>query len=1354
VEILKKPFLILVILLLVSMVSMVMISQVYAQTTRIFVDPSSINLSQSPQSTTIRPMADSAYGSGFKEWTNNTVVLEPDSDSGIHYSDWTGRSLTLNPNGEGTYSQWPAWVHLQPRPDVDGNYSDWAGNVRDWDDWPNPDSPLDTVVSAPDATYNNFNETSALNHPPTEFKSRTIQKVRVNIVAKYSATSNEQLQIMLATVLNANASGREVDTNWNGWTRTGSSPWLDKEDYNANYIYTSATTDKIGNFTFADIPAGLTWSSPPHTTRGTGVEVRLRTWQSPLGNDAIRIYLYNGTQWKTLGTLLTPAAVPDPSYVSYGDRTDIDISDFLDTTDKINAAKMAIEKVTVGEPDTIYVDYACIFLSGVRKPASYGPSIGLSTSYTTKYWDWSTNPVYNIPWNWTAIDALQAGVKAIKVGDWTGAMWVTQLYVGILTSPGLYTDWDEYPNPTGPNGGDADYFVATADGLRQTSTLPNYAASPPFSTISKVRVTITARVNVTTDEKVQPLLVPGPTTTAEANVNGFTTTTGWTGWSRTAPWLNSADWSSTDGNYITSNVENDRIGNFTFQDIPPGITWTTVTLYIRTWSNGNEKLRIYLYNGASWTSYPEITPDNMDAPGNEKTIVVTDFLNTAAKINATKMAIEYVYVSGGKATIGVDHAYLYVSGGSTTFNANVDGRVAVAGWDGWTRVPTGTPPWLSAADYPANYIYTITGGDKIGVFSFASIPTDIPWGTWRGVTLRIKTWASAVAGGADGMTIELSNDGGSSWGFSSTVSSTNTTAPGNYVDIDVSDYLNTVAKVNLAKMRITKVTAGTADTVYVDHAYLFVSVRAYSLTTTYTEYTSEWSINPATGLAWTWSAIDALEVGVKSVQTGTWIGEIRVTQIYVKVMEAGTYAHWDEPPPDHNSDTDYNSATSGKLNQSSRLQDMPTNWQTWTISRVQVTIVVRADTSQTSTEMEKVRIMLVDETTGTQYLGPISPALTTSYATYTSVWTTNPAGGAWTWSAINGKEVGVQSYQGGNSWKGEIRVTQIFVVVGRDGTYENWDETSANGDNDYFSATMSGMDESSQLTDTTQSWTIGRVRVAIVAKTDIATDEQVQLILVIGGDSYPAAAPYTLNTTYTTYIADVGANPAYYSTIPPKPGPWNWTAINALEVGVTSLKVGDEWKGEIRVTQLYVEIAGPRFTVEIKVENVVGLYGYDIKLKYNTAVTTATAIIFNYTFLVPDETVQYTEVNDAAGYARFSTSSDTVAVSGSGTLATIIFLIDSTGATTLDLRVKDFYNYGLSQIYKDIWDVERDRKIDTYDLSILSNAYGYKSGDPSWTDKSICDFNSDNKVDVLDLFDMGKNYGKAYAYDGYFSNSP
>lgn len=520
--------------------------------------------------------------------------------------------------------------------------------------------------------------------------------------------------------------------------------------------------------------------------------------------------------------------------------------------------------------------------------------------------------------------------------------------------------------------------------------------------------------------------------------------------------------------------------------------------------------------------------------------------------------------------------------------------------------------------------------------------------------------------------------------------------------------------------------------------------------TTYKEYVAGWTTKPDGG-SWAWSDIDALEAAVQLTNVGAYTGEIRVTQLYVKVIEAPgapLYQNWDDSP-DHNGDIDFVSAISSGLSLSSALEDSA---ETWTPSIVRVMIVAR---SNIDTD-EKVQIMLVNGTT--QYAPTAARfSLSTSYKSYTYSWTSRPWGGAWTWPDINNIQAGVQSVLGADGvWKGEMRVTQLYVVVTdstTSGNYDDWNDwPTANGDADYVSATWDLMRESSQLEDIASppSWTIASVRVVLYARATVTTDEQVRPFIVIASAyRYTAEMSYTLTTTYAKYTADWPKNPNTGVA-------WTWSDINAVgfQAGVQSeISADGLWTGEMRVTQLYVEIVGPRVTVDIKVENVVDLFGYNFFLNYSKTVLTATGITLG-SFFPSNAWIVRNVIDDTAGYVWYSVlmpQGSTSGMSGSGTLATVYFAVDSLGESTLDLEIQEFFNSSFVEIAWIPGDVDGDRTVNAYDLSDLSKAYGSEDGDSNWNAK--CDFNTDGKVGVYDLFDQGRNYGKTNSYDGYFRNT-
>jgi hypothetical protein len=164
----------------------------------------------------------------------------------------------------------------------------------------------------------------------------------------------------------------------------------------------------------------------------------------------------------------------------------------------------------------------------------------------------------------------------------------------------------------------------------------------------------------------------------------------------------------------------------------------------------------------------------------------------------------------------------------------------------------------------------------------------------------------------------------------------------------------------------------------------------------YRTYSFDWLTNPATGLPWTWSDVDTLEAGVRSVQRGsTWTGELRVTQLYVTVV-------------------------AGEM-ETSALENHTT--ETWDIEKVRITAVARNPVISN----EKLSLMLIID--GKTY-NSRSIGIGTTYSARTYEYFTNPITGMpWTWFDIDTLEAGVRAKQFGSVWTGELRVTQLYAEV-------------------------------------------------------------------------------------------------------------------------------------------------------------------------------------------------------------------------------------------------------------------------------------------------------------------------------------
>ena len=95
---------------------------------------------------------------------------------------------------------------------------------------------------------------------------------------------------------------------------------------------------------------------------------------------------------------------------------------------------------------------------------------------------------------------------------------------------------------------------------------------------------------------------------------------------------------------------------------------------------------------------------------------------------------------------------------------------------------------------------------------------------------------------------------------------------------------------------------------------------------------------------------------------------------------------------------------------------------------------------------------------------------------------------------------------------------------------------------------------------------------------------------------------------------------------------------------------------------------GEVVTISVNITDAVNLYGFEFKLGYNATLLTATEVV-TQPFLNTPYKFNFNQTDATAGYVLVNVTSDTPAlpVNGSGTLATITFQIETSGACDLDL---------------------------------------------------------------------------------------
>ena len=246
-----------------------------------------------------------------------------------------------------------------------------------------------------------------------------------------------------------------------------------------------------------------------------------------------------------------------------------------------------------------------------------------------------------------------------------------------------------------------------------------------------------------------------------------------------------------------------------------------------------------------------------------------------------------------------------------------------------------------------------------------------------------------------------------------------------------------------------------------------------------------------------------------------------------------------------------------------------------------------------------------------------------------------------------------------------------------------------------------------------------------------------------------------LTGDYTKFSYDWGASPDKNAT-------WNWSDLNDTQAGVYSEATGT-FTGEIRVTQLYVEILGPRITFDVKAENVMDVWEYGFLLTYDTTWLTATGFVSRG--LPPQD--RFTKawplapraINDTAGYVTldYSLPTDvTVGLSGNVTCATIVFLVDGFGRSELDFTMTRLVDSDGFDIPHEVYDgyfrntllgdiagpASPDGTVDGLDLSMMGDGFGSSPEDPNWV-WIWPDYKHDEIADVYDLWALGKDYGKS-----------
>ena len=371
---------------------------------------------------------------------------------------------------------------------------------------------------------------------------------------------------------------------------------------------------------------------------------------------------------------------------------------------------------------------------------------------------------------------------------------------------------------------------------------------------------------------------------------------------------------------------------------------------------------------------------------------------------------------------------------------------------GWTRV--GSSPYLSAIDYPSNYISAIANySETIGVFDFADL------GTYGGGKIYLEFYCNTNSTGADEIATFLWN--GTNFGAIGSVYPAPTWG---WQSIDITTKINSTSMVNGAKVYFVPVGA-------TEMSNSLLKVDAMRLRI----LNAGWQDVPSTAIwtnrpepndgVWSWTDINNIRFAVETSRVSTqdagckffefesWVtvysppAQLKMsktsidtsatppTSVTLRPNGDSTLIQWtpssgtthytlvDEAVLDT---SDYVYTTLGNRRECYSFED-PVGPPGWTIGAVRVTAYAR----YTAAADERLYGLIKNPASTTTYTSSNYYTLTTSFAKYSWDFAKNPVPDPdidWTWADIANLQAGVTALMGGATFT-RTEVAQVYVEV-------------------------------------------------------------------------------------------------------------------------------------------------------------------------------------------------------------------------------------------------------------------------------------------------------------------------------------
>ncbi len=179
-----------------------------------------------------------------------------------------------------------------------------------------------------------------------------------------------------------------------------------------------------------------------------------------------------------------------------------------------------------------------------------------------------------------------------------------------------------------------------------------------------------------------------------------------------------------------------------------------------------------------------------------------------------------------------------------------------------------------------------------------------------------------------------------------------------------------------------------------------------------------------------------------------------------------------------------------------------------------------------------------------------------------------------------------------------------------------------------------------------------------------------------------------------------------------------------------------------------------KFLVNVSIYEVIDLYGWEFKLKWNSTLLDVLNVTEGDFLKAYNDTFFVINMNNTDGYTRVACTlmGNIGGVNGSGVLAQIEFKAENRGESALELYDTKLVNSSEESISHTVsngkvtitegllGDINGDGMVNILDAIMLSNAFGSRLGDANWNPDA--DLNDDDIVNILDAIILAGSFGE------------